>query len=125
LVPEFGWGAVSFPFPGGTEPLMQGLIDATPFLHWHRYTFDLPRLPGPATPPPPPAPPPPTGSALLASSKLCKNQAFRFKNRLFGFQFHLEMTEPDIEQLIENDQQNLIEVLGADGPQKVREDTKR
>ena len=39
----------------------------------------------------PPAPPPPTGNALLSSSKLTKNQAFRFKTRLFGFQI-----EPDV-----------------------------
>ena len=35
------------------------------------------------------------------------------------------MTEPDIEQLIENDRENLIQVLGPDGPQKVRDDTRK
>lgn len=123
-LPEYGWTPISFPFPGGTEPIMQGQIDGTAFLSWHHDTFDLPRLPAPANPPPPPAPPPPTGNALLASSRLCRNQAFRFKNRLFGFQFHFELAEPDIEMLIENDSKTLIEVLGADGPARVREDTK-
>jgi len=125
LLPEFGWSPITFPFPGGTEPIVQGMIDNTPFLSWHHDTFDIPRLPAPTNPPPPPAPPPPTGSSLLASSKLCKNQAFRFKNRLFGFQFHFEMTEAEIEQLISNDSQGLIDVLGPDGPAKVRDDTKK
>jgi GMP synthase-like glutamine amidotransferase len=123
-LPEYGWTPISFPFPGGTEPLMQGQIDGTPFLSWHHDTFDLPRLPAPANPPLPPAPPPPTGNSLLASSRLCRNQAFRFKNRLFGFQFHFEMTETDIEMLIENDAKTLADVLGPDGPARVREETR-
>ena len=86
-MPEIGWGPVNFPFPGGTEPIVMGLIDGTPMFHWHFETFDLPKLPAPPNPAPPPAPPPPTGNALLTSSKLCRNQAFRFKTRLFGFQF--------------------------------------
>jgi GMP synthase-like glutamine amidotransferase len=124
-LPEFGWTPITFPFPGGTEPMVQGLIDGVHFFSWHFDTFDLPRLPAPANPPPPPAPPPPTGNSLLASSKLCKNQAFRFKNRLFGFQFHFEMTADDVEMLIENDGQTLISALGADGPDRVRADSKK
>jgi GMP synthase-like glutamine amidotransferase len=124
-LPEFGWTPIMFPFPGGTEPIVQGMIDGTPFLEWHFDTFDMPRLPAPANPPPPPAPPPPTGNALLASSKLCKNQAFRFKNRLFGFQYHFEMTEPEVAMLVENDRETLVKVLGPDGPEKVMVDTKK
>src|SRR5205823_1331959 len=78
-MPEFGWHPVTFPFPGGTEPIVFGMVDGAPMFHWHYDTFDLPKLPPPPNAPPPPAPPPPTGNALLSSSKLCKNQAFRFK----------------------------------------------
>jgi len=123
-LPEFGWTPITFPFPGGTEPIVQGMIDGVNFLSWHFDTFDLPRLPAPASPPPPPAPPPPTGNSLIASSKLCKNQAFRFKNRLFGFQFHFEMTADDVEKLVQNDSETLVKVLGADGSERVRADTK-
>lgn len=123
--PEFGWGAVTFPFPGGTEPIVMGLMDGAPMFHWHRDAFDLPKLPGPANPPPPPAPPPPTGNSLLSSSKFCRNQAFRFKTRLFGFQYHIEFTEAEIEALIANDRQSWEIVLGADGDRKIREDTAR
>jgi GMP synthase (glutamine-hydrolysing) len=98
--PEFGWHPVTFPFPGGMEPMVMGLSDGAPMFHWHTETFDLPRLPAPATPPPPGTPPLPSGNALLSSSKLCKNQAYRFRNRMFGFQYHIELTVADIEAIV-------------------------
>src|SRR5436853_3744356 len=58
-MPEIGWGTVTFPFPGGTEPIVFGLMDGAPMFHWHYDTFDLPKLPPPPNPAPPPAPPPP------------------------------------------------------------------
>jgi GMP synthase-like glutamine amidotransferase len=88
---EYGWHPIKLPFPGGTEPIVMGLSDGSPMFHWHSDTFELPRLPAP--------PPAPAGNALLCSSAACKNQAFRFKNRLFGFQFHLELTAGDIDAI--------------------------
>ena len=123
--PELGWGPVNFPFPGGTEPIVTGLIDGSMMFHWHYDTFDLPRLPPPANAPPPPAPPPPTGNALLSSSHLCKNQAFRFKSRLFGFQYHFEFTEEIIEAVISAGRQDITNVLGAGGEKAMREETAR
>jgi GMP synthase-like glutamine amidotransferase len=121
-MPEFGWGPVTFPFPGGTEPMVFGMTDGSPMFHWHNDTLDLPKLPAPANPAPPPAPPPPTGNSLLSSSRLCKNQAFRFKNRIFGFQYHLELTESGIEALLANDKDGVAH-LGPEGLAKVREGT--
>src|SRR4051794_895896 len=94
-LPEIGWAPVNFPFPGGTEPIVFGCPDGAPMFHWHFDTSDLPSPPAPPTAAPPPAPPPPTGNVLISSTARCKNQAFRFKNRLFGFQYHLEVT-PDL-----------------------------
>jgi GMP synthase-like glutamine amidotransferase len=121
-MPEYGWGPVAFPFPGGTEPMVYGMTDGATMFHWHTDTFDLPKLPAPANPAPPPAPPPPAGNSLLSSSRVCKNQAFRFKNRLFGFQYHMEFTEADIEALLASDKDG-VAMLGADGVVKVREGT--
>jgi GMP synthase-like glutamine amidotransferase len=122
-MPEIGWGGVQFPFPGGTEPIVYGLNDGAPMFHWHFDMFDLPKLPPPANPAPPPAPPPPTGSALIASTRACKSQAFRFKNRLFGFQFHFEMTEAGIEAMLANRKEDVVKVLGPEGEAKIREET--
>jgi GMP synthase (glutamine-hydrolysing) len=124
-MPEFGWLPVTFPFPGGTEPIVMGMTDGAMMFHWHFDTFDLPRLPAPANAPPPPAPPPPSGNALLSSSKSCKNQAFRFKNRLFGFQYHFELTEADIEKILSAGKDDVSKVLGATGENQIRKETGR
>lgn len=138
-LPEVGWAPVTFPFPGGTEPIVSGLVDGSPMFHWHSDTFDLPKLPPPpppappvpvpgqpatAQPPaPPPGPPPPTGNSLLSSSKLCRNQAFRFKNRLFGFQYHIELDRAGIEAMLASDVEFAKKVLGPGGPEQIRKDT--
>lgn len=124
-MPEYGWGPVQFPFPGGTEPIVFGLNDGAQMFHWHKDTFDLPKLPAPANPAPPPAPPPPTGNVLISSTRTCRNQAFRFKNRLFGFQYHFELAEADIERMLEHGRNELAEAVGAGAETKVREDTKK
>ena len=120
-MPEFGWGGVNFPFPGGMDPIVFGLMDGAQMFHWHFDTFDLPKLPAPANPAPPPAPPPPTGNSLLSSTRACKNQAYRFKNRLYGFQYHFEFTQMDIEGVVANASDPARQVLGAEGLKQVIE----
>ncbi|HRK32554.1 MAG TPA: hypothetical protein PLD59_15935 [Tepidisphaeraceae bacterium] len=122
--PEFGWAPVTFPFPGGTEPMVYGMMDGAPMFHWHHDTFDLPKLPPPANLPPN-APAPPPGNALLSSSRLCKVQAFRFKTQLFGFQYHFEMTRPDIEAMLSADGAAAQQALGGEGVAQIRADTEK
>ncbi len=118
--PEIGWAPVSFPFPGGTEPIVQGVHDGMMVFHWHFDTFDLPKLPPPANPLPGPPQP---GSVLLSSTKSVKNQAFRLKNRLFGFQYHFEMDRAGIEAMLVHGEDDWQKVLGADGDRRIRQDT--
>jgi GMP synthase-like glutamine amidotransferase len=122
-MPERGWGPVTFPFPGGTEPIVMGMHDGAQMFHWHRDTFDLPRLPAPANAPSPPAPPPPSGNALLSSTKACKNQAYRFKTRMFGFQYHFELTEADIAAILEHGKDDLTNATGVGSVATVRDDS--
>src|SRR5688572_16521012 len=119
--PEIGWAPVMFPFPGGTEPIVYGLGDGVPMFHWHYDTFDLPKLPAPN--PLPPGPPPPTGNVLISSTRACKNQAFRFKTRLFGFQYHFELTQDGIESMLEHRKNEVTEALGLTAVQEIREQT--
>jgi GMP synthase (glutamine-hydrolysing) len=123
--PEFGWLPVTFPFPGGTEPMVMGLPDGSPMFHCHNDVFDLPRHPAPATPPPPGTPPPPSGNALLSSSKLTRNQAFRFKNRLFGFQYHFELSMAGVEAILAACREDIHKALGADGEKQIKADTEK
>lgn len=53
--------------------------------HFHGETFDLPE-----------------GSTLIYSSEYCKNQAFAYKKRVLGFQFHLETTTRLVHAMIEH-----------------------
>jgi GMP synthase-like glutamine amidotransferase len=124
-MPELGWGPVTFPFPGGNEPVVMGLMEGAQMFHWHYETFDLPKLAAPADHPPPPAPPSPTGNSLISSTRACKNQVFRFKNRLFGFQYHFEFTQPDIDAVLTAGKQDIVKVLGPDGEKKIRQDTEK
>lgn len=124
-LPEIGWAPVLFPFPGGTEPIVFGCVDGMEMFHWHYDTFDLPKLPAPANPAPPPAPPPPTGSVVISSTRLCKNQAFRFRNRLFGFQYHIEATPEIIQAMVAHGKDDVARVLGPDGEAKIREGTEK
>jgi len=72
--PEIGWFDLHFTPAAATDPLFSGFSSETVF-HWHGETFDLPE-----------------GAELLASSALCRTQAFRIKSYIYGFQFHLEIT---------------------------------
>jgi GMP synthase (glutamine-hydrolysing) len=121
-LPEIGWAPVNFPFPGGTEPLVFGLNDGAEMFHWHFDTFDLPKLPSAA---PPGAPPAPTGSVLISSTRICKNQAYRFKNRLFGFQYHVEATREIIQAMVAAGRDDIARVLGPEGEAKIVQGTEQ
>lgn len=125
LITEFGWSTINLPFPGGTEPVVFGLVDGTPVFGWHVDTFALPALPPPANPPPPPARPP-TGNVLIASSRACRHQAYRFKNNVFGFQFQLELEATDIDRITTTratETESTGQPLSADAVAKIREDS--
>jgi GMP synthase-like glutamine amidotransferase len=79
-VKEIGWAPVTFTSNAQRDPLFAHLSSETVF-HWHGDTFDLPE-----------------GAELLASSARCRNQAFRLGDRVYGLQFHLEVTPAMIAQ---------------------------
>ena len=59
-------------------------------LHWHGDTFDIPER-----------------ALHLAKSECCPNQAFIYRNRVVGLQFHLESSGETIDGLLENDCPNI------------------
>ncbi len=122
-MPELGWKPINLPFPGGTDPLVMGVRDGAMMFHWHYDTFDLPKL-NHANPPKPPAPPPPTGNVLMCSTPACRNQAFRFKTALVGYQFHFEFLPADIEAILANATDSDKAAIGPGGIEQIREQTK-
>jgi len=78
---EIGWYDV-MPTPAASDdPLLGNLLYTEKIFQWHRDTFDLP-----------------DGAVHLASSSAYPNQAFRFGDNVYGFQFHLEVDEPMIKR---------------------------
>lgn len=83
--PEIGWFPVNLTPEAGSSPLFNGLPEEfTPF-HWHGETFEVPEE-----------------AVRTSESEGCKNQSFTFGNRILGLQFHIEMTEFNINNLIVN-----------------------
>lgn len=72
--PEVGLLKVRLTGAAQSDPLFSDLPDPLPCFQWHGDTFDLP-----------------AGSTLLATSAVCRNQAFRWGSA-YGIQFHLEVT---------------------------------
>lgn len=79
---EIGW----FPIEkskSSTAKIIDIFPDRIDVFHWHGETFDLPE-----------------GATLIASSTACANQGFVFRERVIGFQFHLESTPDSVRKLI-------------------------
>ena len=76
-------------------------------LHWHGDTFDLPR-----------------GAELLASTRLCANQAFAWRRHALGLQFHVEATTRGLERWFVG---HALEIATTRGVElgKLRRETRR
>jgi GMP synthase (glutamine-hydrolysing) len=104
--PEIGWAAVQARHAAGDDPLYRLLPPRLHAFQWHTYGF---------------APPP--GSVLLAASP-AGPQAFRFGDRAWGLQFHLEATADIIQRWI-NAAADQLRAAGIDAAQLARETSQR
>lgn len=78
---EIGWYDVSPTDQACGDPLVRTFAATEKIFQWHGETFDIPR-----------------STRHLAVSSLCANQAFRYGDTVYGFQFHLEVDEPMIQR---------------------------
>ena len=88
---EIGWFPVAIVDAALDHPILRGLNPAMTAFHWHGDTFDMPK-----------------GATLLMSSKACKHQAFIYRDKVLGLQFHLEMTEESIQSIIDTCRAEII-----------------
>lgn len=105
---EIGWYDLTPSGDGKKDPLISNFADLEKIFQWHGDTFDLPE-----------------GAKLLASSPLCNNQAFRFGDNVYGFQFHLEVDKPMIERWLNvpDNKKEIEELNGKIDPDVIRSDT--
>jgi GMP synthase (glutamine-hydrolysing) len=71
---EIGWAPVYFHPAAEEDPVFGGLPSPSMFFHWHSETFTLP-----------------PGADSLAYSDKCRQQAFRYRESVYGIQFHPEI----------------------------------
>jgi len=92
---EMGWYDIELTEDGIRDPLMKKLAlhpRAGDFwkrfrvFHWHGETFDIP-----------------SGAARLAKSALYPNQAFRYGNDAYAFQFHIEVKKEMIYEWLKDE----------------------
>ena len=104
---EVGWGPVDL-IGAEREPVLAGLASPLMVLHWHGDTYDLP-----------------PGAAQLASTAVCRHQAFRLGRRQFGFQFHCELEADTIPIWVREDADFVLGANGEGGGARILADTAR
>ncbi len=83
---EVGYHTVDLTVEGASDTLFNGFTSPVKVLQWHGDAFDVP-----------------DSAALLATSKTCANQAFRWGTNVYGMLFHNEFTPEMIDKQIEID----------------------
>jgi GMP synthase (glutamine-hydrolysing) len=106
--PEIGWYDVTPTTKGKKDDLISQFKGTEKIFQWHGDTFDLP-----------------DGAVHLASSEHCTNQAFKFGNNVYGFQFHLEVDTNLIERWLKvpANKKDIKNTNGEITPENIREQT--
>ncbi|MGE5108707.1 MAG: type 1 glutamine amidotransferase, partial [Sphingobacteriales bacterium] len=89
---EIGFFPIQFTNDTLNNSLFKHLRNPYTVFHWHGDTFDLP-----------------ANAQLIASTEVCKHQAFLIGNNVLGLQFHFEMNETVIEDMLKHDGHELEE----------------
>ena len=95
-IKEIGWYPLQLTPDAQEDRLLSGCDRDQTVFQWHGDTFDLP-----------------TGAVPLARSDLCENQAFRYGENAYAFQFHIEVTARMIDSWLD-EEQNRREVAALD-----------
>ncbi|MCC6544744.1 MAG: type 1 glutamine amidotransferase [Nitrospirae bacterium] len=90
---EIGWYKLSLSGDSRRDTLFKTLPEELKVFQWHGDTFEIPR-----------------GAIRLAGSGLFPNQAYRIGSRIYGIQFHLEVTKEMINQWISEYREELSRV---------------
>jgi GMP synthase-like glutamine amidotransferase len=100
---EIGWFPVKLHDEVMSSPLFSFFPKHPIVFHWHGDTFSTL----------------PEDAKCIAENDACKNQAFIYKNNVFGFQFHLENTPLIIRSLVENCREEMIPDVYIQTPEEL------
>ena len=105
---EIGWYDVSPTEEGKGDPLLAHFRNREKIFQWHGDTFEIP-----------------SEAVHLVDSSTCPNQAFRYRNNVYGLQFHLEVDEPMIERWLRvpMHKKEIESLNGKIDPQRIRQET--
>ena len=107
-VKEIGWFPVSKTERGKKHEIINDIPDHFTTFHWHGDTFDMPE-----------------GAIHLLETTVCKNQAFIYKEKVLGLQFHLEVTPQTISEMTKEGASELIEDLHIQTSEAIQKETSR
>jgi len=105
---EICFGEVRLNKEGREFPLLAGVPEKFTALHWHKDILEVPR-----------------DGHLLAKSKGCKTQAFRYKDRVMCFQFHLETTAETILDLIKQCRGDIVKGQFVQSPEELEHNSRK
>ncbi len=106
---EIGWYPIMLSEAGKKDPIFGNFTEKNPVVfHWHGDTFELPK-----------------GAFHLASSDLYPNQAFRFHQNVYAFQFHVEITPKIISDWADKNKEELAGLKQARSKERLMQDTQK
>lgn len=105
---EIGWYDVTPTEEGLRDPVLKHFQKTRKIFEWHGDAF--------ANPP---------GAVRLAESKAWSNQAYRFRDNAYGFQFHLEVDEALVHRWLNTPRylEELSALKGRTDPETIRRET--
>lgn len=105
---EIGWCDVNMTLAGMDDPLFSHFEKREKIFQLHGDTFDIPK-----------------SAIQLASSEICNAQAFKYNEKAYGIQFHLEVDQAMIWRWLESEQnrKEFFNQCPDFNEEKIREET--
>lgn len=101
---EIGWFPIELTEQGRKISIFQDRDIPFSVFHWHGDTFCLP-----------------PDSIKIAFSEGCNNQAFLYNDKVLGLQFHLEVTQVALDEMVKNGANELTNGKYIQSPQAIKD----
>lgn len=100
---EIGWFPIRLSEEARSSPLFSFFPEQPIVFQWHGDTFSVL----------------PEDAQCIAESKACQHQAFIYRKRVFGFQYHMETTSSIIKELVENCGEEMVPDVYVQTPEEL------